>query len=132
MFSMPVLIFTQFMSIPYQMVQVVQPNNYYNTQSHPIAIPTVPYNSNLRETVLSTNTTLKNTNNGIASFIPTIKIYRNLGEKPTLLLALKCPTESLLGFSTPSSKILHSVIDTGFDTVNNFGIMPLHLSQVCA
>ena len=67
----------------------------------------------------------------LADFLPSIKKVHPTGEKPLVVVSFKCPTEGM-GIATPTTKILHSVIDTAFGGVNATNVLPWNLQQVCS
>lgn len=64
------------------------------------------------------------------SFLPTFKKVYPTGEKPMVIITFHCPTE-LAGIATPSTKILHGVVDLGMGGINATNLLPFTLQQVC-
>jgi hypothetical protein len=67
---------------------------------------------------------------GEQSILPQIKTVYPTGEKPLVVVALKCPTE-LVGVSTPSSAMLHTVVSAGMNAINSTKLLSFNLQQVC-
>ncbi len=53
------------------------------------------------------------------------------GDKPLWVLTLKCPTEAAFGFATPPVKLVHVVLTSVMDGINNTGLLSVNLQQVC-
>lgn len=64
-------------------------------------------------------------------FLPKIKKVQPTGERPMLVVSLKCPTEAL-GVATPSTKILHGAVDMALTGVNATNVLPWSIQQVCS
>lgn len=64
------------------------------------------------------------------SILPSIKTVYPTGEKPLVVLTLKCPTE-LVGIATPSTMILHEVINGGMGLINRTNLLSFNMEQVC-
>lgn len=67
----------------------------------------------------------------LADFLPSIKKVHPTGERPMVVVSFKCPTEGL-GIATPSTKILHGVVDTVLGGVNATNALPWSIQQVCS
>jgi hypothetical protein len=67
-----------------------------------------------------------------ASHLPiSFKTVYPTGEKPLLVLTLKCPTEAAFGVAPPPVKLVHVILTTAFDGINYTGLLPVNLQQVC-
>jgi hypothetical protein len=64
------------------------------------------------------------------SILPKIQKVYPTGEKPLVVVTFKCPTE-LVGIDTPSTIILHKVVNGGMDLVNKTNLLSFNLQQVC-
>ncbi len=67
---------------------------------------------------------------GEQSILPQIKTVYPTGEKPLVVVALKCPTE-LVGIDTPASAMMHTVVQAGMNLVNSTNLLSFNLQQVC-
>lgn len=64
------------------------------------------------------------------AILPKIKTVYPTGEKPLVVVTLKCPTE-LVGVQTPSSFVLHKVMNGGMELVNRTNLLSFNMQQVC-
>lgn len=64
------------------------------------------------------------------AILPKIKTVYPTGEKPLVVVTLKCPTE-LVGIQTPSSFVLHKVMNGGMELVNYTNLLSFNMQQVC-
>lgn len=64
------------------------------------------------------------------SILPKIQTVYPTGEKPLVVMTFKCPTE-LVGIDTPSTLILHKVVNGGMDLINRTDLLSFNLQQVC-
>lgn len=60
-----------------------------------------------------------------------VKRYNIPGQKSILVVATKCPSE-FVNISTPTTKIFHSLVDSGMSCINSTQILPVELRQVCS
>ena len=58
------------------------------------------------------------------------KVYPT-GEKPLLVMTLKCPTEAAFGVAPPPVKLVHVILTTAMDGINYTNLLPVTLQQVC-
>ena len=65
------------------------------------------------------------------SVLPVIKTVYPTGEKPLVVINFKCPTE-VIGISTPPMKLLHELLNYGFDGLNKTNLLSFNLQQVCS
>jgi hypothetical protein len=65
------------------------------------------------------------------SILPVIKTVYPTGEKPLVVLNFKCPTE-MLGITPPPMKLLHEIVNLGFDGLNKTNLLSFNLQQVCS
>lgn len=67
-----------------------------------------------------------------ASHLPiSIKTVYPTGDKPLIVLTLKCPTEAAFGVAPPPVKLVHIILTAGMDSINATGLLPVNLQQVC-
>lgn len=67
-----------------------------------------------------------------ASHLPiSIKTVYPTGDKPLVVLTLKCPTEAAFGVAPPPVKLVHIILTAGMDGINATGLLPVNLQQVC-
>lgn len=64
------------------------------------------------------------------SILPKIQTVYPTGEKPLVVVTFKCPTE-LVGIDTPSTLILHKVVNGGMDVINKTNLLSFNMQQVC-
>lgn len=64
------------------------------------------------------------------SILPKIQTVYPTGEKPLVVVTFKCPTE-LVGIDTPSTLILHKVVNGGMDIINKTNLLSFNMQQVC-
>jgi len=64
------------------------------------------------------------------SILPKIQTVYPTGEKPLVVVTFKCPTE-LVGIDTPSTLILHKVVNGGMDLINKTNLLSFNMQQVC-
>ncbi|MEW6678779.1 MAG: hypothetical protein AB1421_12740 [Pseudomonadota bacterium] len=64
------------------------------------------------------------------SILPKIQKVYPTGEKPLVVVTFKCPTE-LVGIDTPSTIILHKVVNGGMDLINKTNLLSFNMQQVC-
>jgi hypothetical protein len=64
------------------------------------------------------------------TILPRIKTVYPTGDKPLVVVTFKCPTE-LIGVDTPSSLILHNVVNGGMNVINRSNLLSFNLQQVC-
>ena len=64
------------------------------------------------------------------SILPRVKTVYPTGEKPLVVVTFKCPTE-IIGIDTPSTVILHKVVNGGMDLVNKTNLLSFNMQQVC-
>jgi hypothetical protein len=65
------------------------------------------------------------------TLLPVIKTVYPTGEKPLVVLNFKCPTE-MLGVTPPPMKLLHELVNFGFDGLNKTNLLSFNLQQVCS
>lgn len=65
------------------------------------------------------------------SILPKIQTVYPTGEKPLVVVTFKCPTE-LIGVDTPSTLILHKLVNGTMDLLNRSNLLSFNLQQVCA
>jgi hypothetical protein len=65
------------------------------------------------------------------SILPVIKTVYPTGEKPLVVINFKCPTE-VIGISTPPMKVLHEILNFGFDGLNKTNLLSFNIQQVCS
>jgi hypothetical protein len=51
-------------------------------------------------------------------------------QQSIMTVSITCPSE-LVGVKTPATKVVHSSLDFVLDNINNTGILPVYLVQVC-
>lgn len=64
------------------------------------------------------------------SILPRIQTVYPTGEKPLVVVTFKCPTE-LVGIDTPSTLILHKVVNGSMDLINKTNLLSFNMQQVC-
>lgn len=64
------------------------------------------------------------------SILPKVQTVYPTGEKPLVVVTFKCPTE-LVGIDTPSTLILHKVVNGGMDLINKTNLLSFNMQQVC-
>jgi hypothetical protein len=64
------------------------------------------------------------------SILPKVQTVYPTGEKPLVVVSFKCPTE-LVGIDTPSTLILHKVVNGGMDLINKTNLLSFNMQQVC-
>lgn len=64
------------------------------------------------------------------AILPRVKKVYPTGEKPLVVVTFKCPTE-MVGIDTPSTIILHKVVNGGMDLVNKSNLLSFNMQQVC-
>lgn len=68
---------------------------------------------------------------GASHFPISIKTVYPTGDKPLVVLTLKCPTEAAFGVAPPPVKLVHIILTAGMDGINATGLLPVNLQQVC-
>lgn len=64
------------------------------------------------------------------AILPRVKTVYPTGEKPLVVVTFKCPTE-LVGIDTPSTVILHKVVNGGMSLINKTDLLAFNMQQVC-
>jgi len=64
------------------------------------------------------------------SILPKIQTVYPTGEKPLVVVTFKCPTE-LVGIDTPSTLILHKVVNGSMELINKTNLLSFNMQQVC-
>ncbi|HNQ05381.1 MAG TPA: hypothetical protein PKH69_12315 [Thiobacillaceae bacterium] len=62
--------------------------------------------------------------------LPKIQTVYPTGEKPLVVVNFKCPTE-LVGIDTPSTLILHNLVNGGMGLINRANLLSFNMQQVC-
>jgi len=68
---------------------------------------------------------------GLGSILPTIKKVYPTGERPMVIVSFNCPTQAL-GITSPTTKAIRFILDSGFSAINSTDLLPWTLQQVCS
>lgn len=107
MFTLPFIFVMNVVTIPFHMVQTIASQNQTSIEETKSAVNQPRFS------------------------LVNVKRYNIPGQKSILVVATKCPTE-VVGIATPTTKIFHSLVDSGMSCINNTQILPVELRQVCS
>lgn len=122
-----------------------QPAAAAEPQQTPLAeVPTNPYLANRQPMPSPASWKVASAAQGLGGFkpslpqiplfeqaiLPKVQTVYPTGEKPLVVVTFKCPTE-LVGIDTPSTIILHKVVNGGMDVINRSNLLSFNLQQVC-